>query len=87
LKCKLFWDSYGGTDNHFIPAGTVIDHPDCWKLVRNGHAEPADDECKQKANMTADDIEAAKAHFHKLAMGRASGMKQHDSPMDGDHAE
>lgn len=38
------------TDNgkRFVVAGTVLEHPDAWKLCRGGFAEPADDECAEK---------------------------------------
>lgn len=69
----------GGTANHApLPAGTIIDHPDAWMLVHNGHAEPADDECKLAANMTQSEMDEAKASFKKRAMGRTTGIKKYD---------
>ena len=38
--------------DRIVPAETVIDHPDAWKLVRMGMAVPADEECGVAANMT-----------------------------------
>ncbi len=32
----------------FIMAGTVIEHPDCWKLCRGGFAAAADDQCEER---------------------------------------
>ena len=32
----------------FLMAGTIIDHPDCWRLVHGGIAEAEDAECKAK---------------------------------------
>ena len=63
MKAKLLHDSWGHSrhrpneppqgrelDHHvFLKAGTIIDEPTCWVLVRNGHADPADLECAQKA--------------------------------------
>jgi len=31
---------------HTLPAGTLIDDPDCWMLVMAGHALPEDEECE-----------------------------------------
>lgn len=33
----------------YIPEGTIIDHPDAFRLVHGGHAEAADDECAAAA--------------------------------------
>jgi hypothetical protein len=52
-----------------LPAGTVIDHPQAYILVRNGHAEPADDECRIKANMTPDQLAAAQRNYPAIAKG------------------
>lgn len=49
-------------------------------LVRNGHAESWDEECRLAAAMTPDELEEAKERYHKLAMGRATGNKRYDSP-------
>lgn len=35
-----------------LPAGTIIDRPDAWKLVVIGAAEPVDGECRAAAKMT-----------------------------------
>lgn len=44
----------GKPDERFrvVPAGYVIDHPDCHWLVRQGTAAAADEECEQKCGMT-----------------------------------
>lgn len=34
-----------GVDGEKKPVGTVLDHPDCWKLVKMGVATPHDEEC------------------------------------------
>jgi hypothetical protein len=52
-----------------VPAGTVIDHPEAHKLVRMGMAEPADDECRQAARMTAAELQAAQAAQEKVRRG------------------
>ena len=63
-----------------LPAGTIIDHPDAWQLVQNGHAEPADDECNIAAAMTQAEMAEAKASFHRRSLGRGTGMKKYDAP-------
>ena len=47
--------------SHSIPreAGYVIDHPDAWKLIRAGYAEPEDDESRERAGLTPAQIQAA----------------------------
>jgi hypothetical protein len=83
MKAKLYWDSYGdGPDgpNSLQRAGTIVEGKECWMLVRNGHAAPADEECRAKANMSPDQLEEAKEHYHKLAMGRGTGIKKFDAP-------
>jgi hypothetical protein len=79
LKVRLCWDSYG-EGGVFQPAGTVVEHPDSWLLVRNGHADAIDDEAKVKANMTEDQLRVAKERFLRLAMGRATGDRRYDAP-------
>lgn len=54
---------------HVWPAGTIEDHPGAYKLVRNGAAEPADDECRLKAAITTKDFERAKLHNGALNAG------------------
>lgn len=34
----------------FLPEGTIIDHPDAFRLVHGGFAEAADDECQKAAD-------------------------------------
>ena len=52
-----------------VPAGTIIDHPDAFLLVRQGCAIAADDECQQKAGMTADRLKAAQYAYKRTAAG------------------
>ncbi len=69
----------GGNAGHApLPAGTIIDDQDAWILVQNGHAEPADDECKLAANMTHSEMDEAKAKYQKLALGRSTGIRKYD---------
>ena len=48
------------------PVGTIIDHPDCWRLVRCGVAEPVDDECRNAAGMTVEQIAKSAAEYERL---------------------
>lgn len=48
-------------------AGTVIDHPDAWKLVLQGKAVPADEECKRKVPFTPSQMQAAINAGEKLS--------------------
>jgi hypothetical protein len=54
-----------------MPIGTIIDHPDSWRLVRMGVAVPADEECEQKAHMTEDQLKAAQYAAVRTARGIA----------------
>jgi hypothetical protein len=51
------------------PSGTLIRHPDAWRLVQMGVAEPADDECDAKAGMTANDQIRARHAYERLSLG------------------
>ncbi len=51
------------------PAGTEIDHPDAFQLVRMGVAAPADAECQARANRTPEQIAEAARHYERLARG------------------
>lgn len=62
LKCEAF---PGGVK----PSGTLIEHPDAWKLVQMGVADPADEECRQAAGLTPDQIKDR--HYAYLRMERA----------------
>jgi len=39
-----------GNEVKYVPAGTIIDHPDAFKLVFGGLAEAADEECQKAAD-------------------------------------
>jgi hypothetical protein len=75
---------FGQGMKKIIPAGTLIcrdEYPpaDCVKLVQNGLAEPADDECRQACNMTAAQINDAKVAMDRLLAGKG--------PVDDDEDE
>jgi hypothetical protein len=40
-----------------IAKGAIVDHPDAHKLVKQGMAIPADDECKEACGLTEDQIQ------------------------------
>lgn len=50
-------------------SGTVIDHQDAYRLVQMGVAEPADRECAEKAGVTPEAFEAAKAAYERVSRG------------------
>jgi hypothetical protein len=49
-----------------VPAGTELDLPEAWQIVRRGAAAPADEECQRAAGMNPQQLEAA-----QRAQGRA----------------
>ena len=53
----------------WLPAGTIMESPDAYKLVIHGVAEPADDECRIAAGMTPEKTEAAVAFQKKAKKG------------------
>lgn len=52
-----------------IPAGTVIEHSDAFRLVQLGAAEPADEECQRAAGMSPRQFEAAVRAQRRAAAG------------------
>ena len=52
-----------------VPAGTEIEHPDAFKLVRRGAAEPADEECAEAAGMTEYQMAVAQHAQRRTAAG------------------
>lgn len=53
----------------FAPPGTVIDDPECWRLVLQCVAEPADDECREKTARTPEQMAAAQFAAKRLQLG------------------
>jgi hypothetical protein len=39
----------------YFPAGTIHEHPECWRLVDFGMAKPADDECERMCKPMSSD--------------------------------
>lgn len=68
MKAKLVVELRGKAAAVF-PPGTIIDHPDAYRLVRHGCADPADEECRLKANMTRQQLLKAQATYPKVAAG------------------
>lgn len=53
------------------PVGAEYEHPEAWRLVRMGVAEPADTECEDelaRRNITADVIARARASQDRIAL-------------------
>lgn len=65
-----------------FPTGTEIEHPDAWRLVRMGVADPVDDECREAAGLTPEQIAERQARYEKLEAGRATGDPKFDAPTD-----
>lgn len=53
------------------PAGTIIDHPEAFRLVQQGCAEAADDECRDAAGMTLEEQVKARIHYDMVSQGIA----------------
>lgn len=53
----------------FWKVGAVIDHPKAHFLVQNGCAEPADDECRDAAGMTAESAAEAQRVYERTNKG------------------
>lgn len=51
------------------PAGTIIDNPAAFMLVRMGAAEPADEACRAAAKMTTEQFEEAVYAQQRTAAG------------------
>ena len=52
-----------------IPVGTISEHPEAWKLVRMGIAEPADEECEKAAGMTKLKMQEAQYAQKRTSLG------------------
>ncbi len=59
------------SDQLFAPAGTIIDDPNCFWIVRMGQAEAADPECAKAAGQTPEQFAAAVHAAKRLAAGIA----------------
>lgn len=68
-----FWDCEGivkrANGQYVWPVGTIEDHPRAYLLVRNGVAEPADDECMLRAAMSTTEMKTAQRHQEAVGNG------------------
>lgn len=55
----------------FFKVGTILDFPDCWRLVQQGCALPDDDECREKADRTPEQLSRAQAVYEPFSKGIA----------------
>ena len=83
---KQFWDDerivIRENGQHVWPVGTVEDHPRAYRLVRNGVAEPADDECRLMAAMSSSDM--AKAQRNQVPFGKGIQPEDYQRFFDGE---
>ncbi len=74
MKCKLVTEISAGVHNP-EPYGTpllpghIIDLPKAFRLVQMGVAEPADDECRIRANRTEEQMAEAQRRYPAIAEG------------------
>jgi hypothetical protein len=54
-----------------LPAGTIIDHQEAWKLVQSGMAVPEDEECAKRVNMNPAQMATAQVAQEKARLGVA----------------
>lgn len=69
------------------PAGTIIDDPDCWRLVMIGVAKPADDDCREAAPLSDEEIAERARRYDRLDKGRATGDRRYDADPEPGEAE
>lgn len=62
-----------------LAEGEIWEHPEAFKLVELGIATPADDECRDAANMSDEQISTAIRAYSKLSRGAGTGMKKFDA--------
>ena len=53
----------------WAPIGTIIDDPDCWRLVMMGVAVPYDSECRDKTAQTPEQVAATQHAARRLSAG------------------
>ena len=76
MKCELITrlgagptcpDELTTVDDHgtrWCEPGTVLDHPDAWRLVHGGHAVAADDECRDRVALCSEDTAGLLRRVH-----------------------
>jgi len=71
MKCTLIRDMDGETGKP-LPAGTVIDHRDAFRLVQMGVAIPLDEDCRRKClalGLTQEEIADARKAYERTNLG------------------
>ena len=68
MKCRTVLQLRGAPDG-IVPAGTIIEAPDCYRLVLLGAAEPADDECREKVNLPEDVLQIRQKARRRIEAG------------------
>lgn len=63
-----------------VPAGYTIEHPDCWRLVKQGTAKAADEECRVKCGMTPEQVVHRYERQKALEAGQLTGDTELDAP-------
>lgn len=53
----------------YFPAGTEYEHPNAAFFVRNGLADPGDDECRDAADLTPEQMAHVKHRYRRLKAG------------------
>ena len=53
----------------WAPVGSIIDDPDCWRLVMMGVAVPHDSECRDKTAQTPEQVAATQHAARRLSAG------------------
>jgi hypothetical protein len=56
-----------------VPAGFVIEHPEAWRLVKQGTAKAADEECEKRMPMTPEQRNRRYERQKALEAGKLTG--------------
>ncbi len=90
MKCRIVYESTYGCDHPTkagqpVLVGTIIDDPQCFRLVQNGHAEPADEECRIRAGLTPEQLADVQIRYPAIAKGITPDDRKayFDGEMDG----
>jgi hypothetical protein len=72
----------------FVLAGTVIDHPDAWKLVFGGFAAAEDDECKARVEKTPAEARGLQREVHdRIIAEQAEFVEEYIAEQEAENAE
>jgi hypothetical protein len=66
---RLVWRNSGMNPATFWKVGAILDFPDSYELVQRFLAEPADEECRQRAEMNAQEYAEAQQAARRLKAG------------------